>query len=133
MINKTSPTDCVKLTKNPAGDGADATIRVLVRPAAEGGFAAYGIDIDYVAVGPTMDVVTKRFANGFAQTLRAMLERGSDTSALFKSRTPADVMHEFLFSKTSLVLSCQVTPVAKDEGAQTPRELDFYSAAPLAA
>ncbi len=94
-----------------------AELRVLVLPAAEGGFVAQGLEIDYVATGVSEDEARERFAKGFVATVSAYLRLGRDLAGLFKSQTPGVYWKAYFEGVEHSVLGCVVS---QDVSAELP-------------
>lgn len=133
-MKKHNPKSCVAIVPHEDGSKAFAEIKVFVCPGQAGGYVAHGIDVDYVAAGPTADAARDRFIRGFQMTLECMLEDGHDVSTLFKSSTPPDIVASFWETSSPDRVSWKVGPVAvKSKQQPVDAELRFYRSSALAA
>lgn len=129
-LKNSSP--CLAHVQDGDRHGVAAELHVLVMPAAEGGFFAQGIEIDYVATGATEQEVRDHFANGFIATVLAYLKRGRDLKGLFKSVAPIEVRQAYFASKDRPVLRCAIAH--KDDASlpdDVPHVLNFIQAESL--
>ncbi len=110
---------------NTSGASVPA-LNVLVCPAAEGGFVAQGIEIDYVATGSTEEQARLHFAYGFTKTIAAYLERGRPFDGLFKSRTPQRYIQQyFSLDEQQPIFQCLVEVERLNVQPGIPRMLAF--------
>ncbi|MEH6420981.1 hypothetical protein [Pseudomonas sp. CGJS7] len=86
-----------------------AELHVLLCEAADGGYLAQGIEIDYTATGATEEEAKDHFAKGFTRTVKAYLERNRALEGLFKSRTPAEYIAAYYEGTVRPELCCVVT------------------------
>jgi hypothetical protein len=107
-----------------------AELHVLIRPAAEGGFYAQGIEIDYLATGATEEEARDRFTYGFIKTVRSYLKKNRSLDGLFKTAAPAEARKEYYSSSNTAVFQCLITQQLRDElpeNAPIPRVFNFMS------
>jgi len=109
-------------------DTVTAALNVLVCPAEEGGFIAQGIEIDYLATGATEDLAREHFADGFAMTISAYLNKGRSLDGLFKSRTPAEFIKKYFSAPSQPVFMCLVEQKRMPAVTGVPSTLAFRTA-----
>lgn len=108
------------------GTKIQAALTVLVAPAAEGGYFAQGVELDYVATGATIEEAKDRFARGLVATFQEYIKRNRPIKGLFKSSPPPEVRKAYFESDSQPVFFCQV--IGTDEipsGHHIPRRLQF--------
>lgn len=104
-----------------------AHLRVLIVPAAEGGFVAQGLEVDYVATGATVEDAQHRFAEGFLRTVRSIIRRNSRLDSLFKSKAPRSAWAAYMESDRKDMLTCgAVLDLSDDIASRIPYQaLEF--------
>jgi len=104
-----------------------AHLRVLIVPAAKGGFVAQGLEVDYVATGATVEDAQHRFAEGFLRTMRSIIRRDSRLDSLFKSKAPRGAWAAYMEGDRQDTLTCgAVVDLSDDVASRMPfQALEF--------
>lgn len=122
--------DCVAHVSEGNNHGVVAALNVLIVPAAEGGFFAQGIEIDYAATGATEAEAREHFQHGFVETVKRYIDRGRSLSGLFKVSTPPEYREAYFSGTLRQLFVCAIgheqTGLPNDRG--IPGLLRFVSA-----
>ncbi|MGN7917334.1 hypothetical protein [Lysobacter sp. 22409] len=106
--------------QNGVAEAVAAELHVLLCPAAEGGYLAQGVEVDYTATGRTEEEAKEHFAEGFTRTVLAYLKRSRSLDGLFRSRTPQEYVAQYYANAVQPELCCVVSRSRVDVPADTP-------------
>jgi predicted RNase H-like HicB family nuclease len=120
---------CVAHVADGNNHGVAAALNVLIVPAAEGGYYAQGIEIDFAATGKTEEEVREHFQESFVATIRRYIDRGRSLSGLFKASTPPEYRQAYFSGSSRQVFVCAIghEQTGLPDDASIPGVLNFIT------